>query len=690
MLTFLVTAALAQDTSALGSLELYPTIESVGVRVDLSGDDNGDAEISVEFSPAGAGAWQPGHALLPLDGGPTWASSLLYLDSDTAWDVRVTVNDADNGGPASVEASTATRPGAPPPSTGSTIHVDAAAGNDNNDGTPGSPVATIGRGAALAGAGDIVEVAAGVYHEMVVPPNGGAADNPLLLRGLPGAIIDGADEALQAGATWTDEGGGVWSTPFTEQPDYLAADGERIYDYDNLGDLQSEAEGLPGGYYADGGSLYLMLPGGGDPSSTTVSAAVRLNGICLDTLSHVVVEGFEIRHTNHVGIDVRDTSDSWVQDNNIHNVNGGVVMRRVNAHRNVIQRNQISDTSVWDWPWDAVKAHTAERSGISVEDGRGNIVRDNEITGLFNGVYTGQFGPDDWYIAADTDVYRNTMRLIGDDGLEPEGACVNQRFIDNHIHSVHNGVSLAPIETGPVWVVRTVVTDFEAHALKLNNGSTGWMLVYHTTGLVSATLDDAQPAAPSIPFGGLILRNNIFTSHRYGLEYGETSLLGPVSMDYDAWYSDHTAGGGNLFKWFDVRYETIADLAAGTGYEVNGWELEPAFEDLPGEDFALAAGHGLLDVGVVIEGINDVRNIDGPDVGAIERGWVEADTDTDTDADSDTDSDTDADTDARDDTGNDVEGSKGGCGCSTAPGHAGLLVLVTFGIVLRKRQATGP
>jgi len=49
-----------------------------------------------------------------------------------------------------------------------TCYVNAATGNDANDGTAGSPVATIGKGIALASSGGTVSVAAGTYHENVV------------------------------------------------------------------------------------------------------------------------------------------------------------------------------------------------------------------------------------------------------------------------------------------------------------------------------------------------------------------------------------------------------------------------------------------------------------------------------------------------------------------------------------------
>jgi hypothetical protein len=77
-------------------------------------------------------------------------------------------------------------------------------------------------------------------------------------------------------------------------------------------------------------------------------------------------------------------------------------------------------------------------------------------------VYAGSFDDDhDPSLAYDVDVYANRLARVGDDGFEPEGAAVNARFWGNAVDVVHNGVSLAPITYGPVWVVRNRFAQFD-------------------------------------------------------------------------------------------------------------------------------------------------------------------------------------------------------------------------------------
>jgi hypothetical protein len=64
------------------------------------------------------------------------------------------------------------------------------------------------------------------------------------------------------------------------------------------------------------------------------------------------------------------------------------------------------------------------------------------------------------------DIYDNRIHHIGDDGLEPEGACINQRFRDNTVDTNLVGISLAPITHGPTWVLRSLFTNFTGTSIK--------------------------------------------------------------------------------------------------------------------------------------------------------------------------------------------------------------------------------
>jgi MYXO-CTERM domain-containing protein len=622
--------ARAQNAVTLESVHLTPNLQTVGVTATFSGDDNGDAWATLTYEAVGSGTVYPGHPLVRLPGG-RFVGSVFYLDPGTEYDVTVAVIDPDNGGDELRTERVTTRADEPPTPTGTEIWVDGASGSDTHPGTAAQPLATIGAALDLAQPGDTVRVADGVYYESLDLPRGGDTDQPIVLRGEPGAVVSGADADLAEGApVWTHEGDGIYTTDFTGQCRYLAVGDLRIYDYQTLSELQAESgkmgvDGvLPGGFYVDEGAgrLHLRLPDRSDPNGQVVYAAVRDVAILLDTLTDVVIEGLEIRHFNSVGVDVRDSARCWVRSNHIHHLDSGVRIRRPLAHHNVVEANRLRDTSVYFWPWDSCKGETCEASGVSVNDGEGNVVRRNTIEGFFNGIYTGAWDTTDESIARDTDVYENTLFQIGDDGLEPEGACVNHRFFENTLVEVFNAISLAPIETGPTWVVRNVVVRFKSHVLKLNNGSTGYMFVYHNTSIPHPDEDGAQPISPSTPFGNFVARNNIWTSNRYVFEYIDTSLLGVVDFDYDNLWTNDVEGTGRFAKWLDVRYADLAELQAGSGLELHGLSVAPEFEDSAAGDYTPVVGSPLLDSGEDLPGINDRFNVDGPDMGAFERGGL--------------------------------------------------------------------
>jgi len=626
--------ALASD---LSGLETYATIESAGVRVTVNGDDDHDAVVYAEIRKKGAATFERGHRLLPVDFETTGAfvpglhiGSSFFLESDTDYDVRVVLEDPDNAAPVELGGNVHTRSGTPAAPTGKTLHVSSS-GNDASDGSSlEKALKTLGKGLSLAAPGDRVLVEPGTYHESFAASVSGAPGAPIWLSANgAGVIIDGSDPAL-AGATWTDEGSGVWSTPnaFAGDKQYLAVDGKRLYGFSSLAELTAGATGIGDAFYLGGGKLYVKLASGANPSSHDVRLA-KEQRLLFDHLHDLVIDGFEIRYFWDAAIDLPDTSRSFVQNNHIHHCRSAVRIRRAGATENVVQKNQLVDDSVYEWPWNQVKSHDEEGSGVAISGGRGNVVRDNVIDGFFNGVGASGWPDFDPEIASETDVTRNLIRNTGDDAFEPDGPAVNQRFVGNFVDRVYNALSYSPLNPGPVWAIRNVIAGYTHHIVKLNYLSSppvelrGWMLVYHNTGVpgAGADADDATYIEPTAQFEHLVTRNNIFAANGYSILYeAGPNLLGPIDLDYDDLVSSHKTSP-KLVKWSpSVRYDTLADFAAATGYEKHGVEIAPSFVDVAQGDYTLAAGSPLLDVGEVLPGINDKWHVDGPDLGAVERG----------------------------------------------------------------------
>ncbi len=261
-----------------------------------------------------------------------------------------------------------------------------------------------------------------------------------------------------------------------------------------------------------------------------------------------------------------------------------------------------------------------EGTGIVVRGHIGAIVRGNTIHNINNGIYTGSSAalenPD---VAFDADIYNNNIHNIGDDGLEPEGPCVNHRFRSNTVDTSHSGVSIGPVTQGPTWVIRCLFTNIilpNGTSIKWALNPTGHVLIYHNTSWTNAPGLNAMSMIT--PMQNSVMRNNIFQGNGFAFE---ASFTGAKNNDwnYDNWYTTRGTSGPH-FMWEDINYQTIAQLSAATGLERNGHENPPGFVNPSGGNFTLLPTSQNIDRGMLIPGINDNFNGSAPDIGAFEYG----------------------------------------------------------------------
>jgi hypothetical protein len=145
-----------------GAMRTYSTISSIGVEWNLAGDADHDATASVEFRTAGTAAWRPALPLVRVDynGANMLAGSILFLNPDTVYDVRLTLADPDGGAGVQTAAVTTRRVPAMP-IAGRTFHVVPGAGGGTGSST--SPFRGVTAAEAVAQPGDIFLVHAGSY-----------------------------------------------------------------------------------------------------------------------------------------------------------------------------------------------------------------------------------------------------------------------------------------------------------------------------------------------------------------------------------------------------------------------------------------------------------------------------------------------------------------------------------------------
>jgi len=597
-------------------LDFYANIETIGVLV--SGADL-PQRAELMYRQSGEAIWHSGHSLIRIDDGRL-AGSLFGLSPVTSYDIKVL------DGSAEISGSVTTQPDALQFTPLVILHVNDDAPSGGN-GSAAAPFQTIQEGVNHAGPGTQVLVADGIYHETVSFPASGTADNWIQVKAEGNAaILDGAETLT--GDIWTPYSTShVWFTKIEASIKYLARDGKRFYMYDDRsGLMQSRGHnGVPmnEGWYFEPSTLRLYVRSLDNPSSHTWQVPRLNHAFDAAVRDWLWIEGFEIRfygtQTNGCGVCTINASHVVVRKNRIHNMQLGVFINwtgnETQGNDTRIEHNEIYDPTASEWPWRAVKGSSMEGTGIIVRGHIGAIVRGNEVHNYFNGIYTGSSGAlENPAVAFDADIYNNHIHHISDDGLEPEGACINQRFRNNTIDTMLVGISLAPITQGPTWVLRSSFTNYTGSSIKWDRNSDGVVLIYHNTAWTNANNPNAMGMIS--PVHNAVMRNNIFHGNGYAFEEVPTGSTGN-DWNNDNWYTTRGLSGPH-FKWENADYGTIAELCAATGLECNGYEDSPGLTNPSGGDFTLLSSSPNIDRGVVIPGINDGFTGNAPDVGAYE------------------------------------------------------------------------
>ncbi len=605
--------------AAFTHMDLVANIETIGVTVSGSGLPK-TAELFVQ--QGSDTAWHPAHPLMLIADGRL-VGSLFGLSPNTYYNIKVT------DGTAEISGSITTQPDELQFTPTTIVHVSAKV-LAGGDGSAAAPFRTIQEGVDHASPGTQVLVADGLYHEAITFPASGTAGQWIQVKAQgSGAILDGS--VNRSGKMWTlvDRRKRIYSTKIGSPISYLARDQKRFYGYDNYKGLtQGFGHGqvpIIEGWYFDTATSKLFVRSRDDPARhfwqiPTLNQAFNANG-----RDWLWIEGFEMRFygttTGGCGVCTTNASHLVIRKNKIHNMQLGIFFNwnggEDQGNDTRIENNEIYDYTYSKWPWAAVKGSSMEGTAIVVRGHIGAIVRGNSLHDLFNGIYTGSSGDlQNSDLTFDTDIYNNHINHIGDDALEPEGACINQRFRNNTVDTVFDGMSLAPITKGPVWVLRSTFTNFSAKAFKWDGNSNGIVLVYHNTSWTSAT--DIRAMDVISPIHNAVLRNNIFQGKGYGVvEQAKGSTAN--DWNYDNWYIVRAVPH---FEWENLFYNNLAGLCTGAGLECNGFEKNPGLTNPAIGIFTLRSSSPDIDRGVVIPGINDGFTGSAPDLGAFEFGSV--------------------------------------------------------------------
>jgi hypothetical protein len=589
-----------------------PTLICLGFEWDLTGDDNRNATVEVSYRRTGQSIWNEALPLLRMGGErifrapytvpDKFAGSILDLQPDTEYEVRLTMKDPDGvSGQAARTVKVRTR-GEPRAATGGRVlHVYPPSWR----GAKQEPNFT-GLMAAYAGAGtgdwnivfqskvqpgDVILVHAGLYkgdrHNYVDPLSTtfdgaylltarGTADKPIVIR--------------------------------------AAGDGEVIFDGD--------------------GAFRLFDVMGAD---------------------YNIFEGITIRNTEvafWAGVkDVAGATGLVVRNCRIENVGVGINAQFAGSKDFYIADNLFLGRDdrhrILGWANPGLYGAHPINSYYAIKVyGSGHVIAHNAVAFFHDGISVCTHGVpererDQWAVAID--IYNNDIHVTGDDFIEADGGVHNIRVMRNRgVNAAHTGLSAQPIFGGPAYYIRNIVYNTPV-ALKFNNPA--GVFVYHNT--IIAENRTAQQVSNAR------FANNLFlgTDSTGGI----TALGGPTAYstyDYDGFRPNR--GVEMNYSWLGPRpglqvdydrpanqaqrFKTLAELSAATGQETHGIEVDydvfeslrpPATPDsskpgIPYEavdlNFKLKAGGKAVDAGVRLPNVNDGFAGRAPDLGAYEVG----------------------------------------------------------------------
>ena len=362
---------------------------------------------------------------------------------------------------------------------------------------------------------------------------------------------------------------------------YLARDQQRFYNYDSLTGLnQGIGHGqvaMNEGWYLESSTLKLFVRSLDDPAGHSWQIPTLNYAFDIAARDWLWIEGFEMRFygatTLGCGVCTTNASHVVIRRNKIHNLQLGIFVNwngsDSQGNDTRIEFNEVYDPPVNEWPWKAVDGSTMEGTAIVV---RGHIGRSCVATNCITSrtVSTPAHRPR-WRIppAFDADIYDNYIHHIGDDALEPEGACINHRFRNNKVDAAFVGISLAPVTQGPTWVLRSTFTNYTGRAFKWDRASDGIVLVYHNTSWGDTGNIDAMDMISAVD--NAVLRNNFSRAAAMG-----STRSRPVRRGTTGTMTTGTLRApSRVFKWENVPYNTLADLCARTGLECQGYENSP-------------------------------------------------------------------------------------------------------------------
>lgn len=166
-----------------------PTLTVLGVQLPITGDDNFNATVTVQYRQSGTTVWSEGLPLFRVHPEstvlytvqPQFAGSIFNLRPGTSYDIRLNATDPDGPVNQTFNLTASTRPVPSDPSAANIVNVSSAA--------------ALASAVNSAKPGEIIQLANGLYSGPFYFSASGTAQNPVVIRGSDedNTILDGGN-----------------------------------------------------------------------------------------------------------------------------------------------------------------------------------------------------------------------------------------------------------------------------------------------------------------------------------------------------------------------------------------------------------------------------------------------------------------------------------------------------------------
>ena len=636
-----------------------PTLINLGFEWLIEGDDNRNAKVDVSYRKQGETAWKTAMPLLRLSGERIYqsegvfnlktpnmfAGSILDLEEDTSYEVRLSLSDPDGGG-AVRTVTVKTRAEPKPASGGRVYHVysrdwkgpkEPGYFNDlmcaYNWYCGGGDTQTGGRPRVRPG--DIILVHAGTYRYHPEFYTGDRSINST-------TPVEGTYYLFASG------------TPDKPIVIKAAGDGEVIF---------------------DGGGNFNLFNVKGANYNYFEGITFRNTQIAIWAGTQFIAgsSGLTVKHCRFENINL-GIFTNWAGSSNFTILDNVFIGRDDPEHLsgwNGALWKKVDDAAGIRFP-PTLDSYTAVRVY-----GGGHVVAYNYVANFHDGIDVETYGDPDGIVARDSaasgpfyparkdwrlrpvaiDFYNNYMTNFHDNAFEADGSMHNIRIMRNMmLNSASHPFCNQPDLGGPVYWIRNIIYNAPGGSTRLTSGSAGAMFLNNTI-LTETTAGSSsnvhwknnlmlgQNSQPAIL--AVTTYTNYSSSDYNGFRpnpgapyaFQWTSPEWGRSQDYRDLLASTGSDQSPANKVLAVRrYTGLMEYSAATGQDKHSLTLDyDIFEHVPmlnaqdlstiqklydakDLDFRLKPGSAAVDRGAVIPNVTDGYSGNAPDLGALELG----------------------------------------------------------------------